>query len=606
MCDKVIMFFVRKMLGVSQNSHRPLTVIATLMVALCTALGATATYAEATQASPGVHIHRYAAFSQQVISVGNKSIAAASAQTALQRTQVSVYDKQLTLNLENNARVINPSSNHSSGITLLRGTLAGIPQSWVRLTETASGTHGLIWDGAELYAVEPSVEVKDVLDESLPAPTSNSVIFKLSDTTVDLGGDYCASGDATSTTADDHSGMATYQALTAGLPQQASDTDNSPKLLLEMQVLADAAFRAEYNSDQTALDAIMVRLNNVDGIFSAQMGLAVQATDIRVLAQDPIALSTSTNAETLLSSLGQMRAMTPGMNGYASTHLFTGRDLDGDTLGIAYIGNICGARYASSLSEIRNRGAWIDSLVAAHELGHQLGAVHDGTGACTSTAAQSYLMSAFINGSEEFSQCSRNSMLATMQTAACLVPVGPPDIGLIIKQTTLNVTPGTILNWVLEIQNEGTGKTSTASVHLDLPANLMVDDSAIVGGSCVSNNRSDGGTVDCQLGMVDAYQTQQLAVTLHSTQIGTYIINASATSDNDNNPANNRAQITVVVGNDPVPVDTTSNPPATSTTPTAEQGGGGVLGLSWLLLLLSTLVGRHLYRSRRCAAQPLH
>ncbi len=376
-----------------------------------------------------LRIHRYAPFSVQDLVSYSHRLDATSDTNPRQHIKVGVYGRQLALSLENNVQL--QQSLPRNQASLLRGDLDGAPGSWVRLTTTVTGTHGLIWDGREMYAVEPGVEIRDQLAHSLPAPVTDTVIFKLADTTMDFGNDYC--GTAARSEASPSSGQAVYQALASDLSQTPAQAAE-PTLILEMQVLADAAFRAEFQSDQQALDAIAVRLNNVDGIFTAQMGLRIVASDVHLYQSDPLGLSDSSDAQTLLNSLGQLRNSKPGMNSYAATHLFTGRDLDGDTLGIAYIGNVCSTRYGASLSEIRNRGAWIDSLVAAHELGHQLGAVHDGTGSCAGTPAQSYLMGAQINGSSEFSQCSREAILATMQNASCLLPVSVPNIGDVMAQ----------------------------------------------------------------------------------------------------------------------------------------------------------------------------
>lgn len=400
-----------------------------------------------------LRIHRYTELNAQRL-----NLTSSNANNPRQRTKLSVYGKQLTLNLESNARVAENLPAHDA--TLLRGDLEGQQGSWVRLTRTAQGLHGLIWDGSELYAIEPSAEVVAALAVSLPTPGSDTVLFKLADTT-DLGTEYCGSTEHAAASA--NTGLATYQALTAELSQPAGGAFSEPALRLELQVLTDAAYRAQYASDQEALDAIMVRLNNVDGIFSAQMGLSIVATDIEVHDADPPGLSGSTSASDLLNSLGQLRNGTPDMNRYAATHLFTGRDLDGDTLGIAYIGHICGTRYSTSLSEIRNRGAWIDSLVAAHELGHQLGAIHDGTGACAGTATQSYLMGAQINGNSELSACSRESIFATMQYASCLLPVTAPDSSATTDAAQPAVTPAS---------TGGGGALSPAWLGLTLLAGL--------------------------------------------------------------------------------------------------------------------------------------
>jgi hypothetical protein len=373
-----------------------------------------------------VSIHSFTEFNQHSLTQDNKSIAAAANHVAAHTSHINVSGKQLTLQLADHSALLGKSSSLLRDVTLQQGSIAGVKGSWVRLTQVAAGMHGLIWDGKELYAIEPTAEVSALLDPAIPAPQSgDTIIFKLSDVSIDLGGDYCASGDHLDAAT---TGLATYQALTAELAQPAPDS-GAPTLRLGMQALGDAAMRAQYDSDQDAMDAIVVRLNNVDGIFTAQLGLAVEATNIRLLDAQQYTVSASTDPGTLLSSLAELRSSTPGMSSYAATHLFTGRDLDGDVLGISYIGNLCGARYAASLSEMRDRGAWLDSLVAAHELGHQLGAVHDGTGMCSDTPSEGYLMSSIISGTDEFSACSRASILAGMQQAACLVPIGNPDLG---------------------------------------------------------------------------------------------------------------------------------------------------------------------------------
>ncbi|MGE0114579.1 MAG: M12 family metallo-peptidase [Steroidobacteraceae bacterium] len=518
-----------------------------------------------------LRIHRYTAFHSQQLDSSNGQ----SGDRARQQIQLSVHGTTLLLNLEDNIHLSAALTNNKR-IELLRGTLENKPLSWVRLTRTATGTHGLIWDGVELHVVAPSNEVRSALAISLPAPNSDSIIFKLSDTTADLGAEYCGSMRKTDTAP--NTGLATYQALTSSLSGQVTASGGEPTLRLEIQVLGDAAFRAQYSSDQAALDAIMVRLNNVDGIFTAQMGLEVQATDVQIYSSDPATLSSSTNADTLLSSVGQLRHDTPGMSSYAATHLFTGRDLDGNTLGAGYIGNICNARYGASLSELRDRGAWIDSLVAAHELGHQLGAVHDGTGVCASTPAQTNLMSAQINGSSDLSQCSRDSIFAIMQQAACLVPIGAPDVSVIKGGAPLQALTNATLQWSVPVKNVGTGRADAPTVHLALPVNVIVEDAAIAGGSCISGNNSAGGMVDCQFDTLAANETRLLQIGLHGQQAGFYEISASVGVSNDLNPVNNSAIFNLIVS------DAASGTASTGLATSGKHGGGGAFSLGWLLL----------------------
>lgn len=566
----------------------------TLMSWLPAFLPAALAHASDQSSGTALRIHRYSTFNNAAIATDKKDIDTTSGSAIRKRTQVSVHGKQLTLSLENNARLIEELPNHNPKTLLLRGNLEGKPASWVRMTQAADGTHGLIWDGAELYVVEPSAAVSSALAVSLPAPSSETVIFKLSDTTIDLGAEYCGAN-VHSAGSRAITGLATYQALTTELSQLANSSAGEPTLRLEMQALADAAFRAHYTSDQAVLDAILVRINNIDGIFTAQLGLEVQATNIQVYNADPSSLSQSTDASTLLSSLGQLRNNTSSMNTYALTHLFTGRDLDGDTLGIAYIGNICGARYGASLSEIGNRGAWIDSLVAAHELGHQLGAVHDGTGACADTM-QSYLMASQINGSSELSQCSRDSIFATMQYAACLVPVGAPDMSVTGDSIKVEAMPDSSIAWSLPIQNLGTGKAYAPTVHITLPANLIAESSTIAGGGCVSQNTDNGGTVACQFDSLAANGIRQLELSLRASKVGNYSIHVNVVATGDSNPLNNDAVFYLTVNNTGFATG--------GAEPAGNQGGGGAINAIGLTALI-TLVGWRQRRLRQNAVQPL-
>lgn len=393
------------------------------VVVISALIGSSVAHAANTSHSSGVSIHRYAEFDQRSLFPDNKTISAARTRGATS-LQLNVYGNRYILQLEDHSSLLGSARLDLRDINVQRGSITGIAGSWIRLTRVGLALHGLLWDGSELYAIEPTAEVSAAIDSSRAAPTGDTVIFKLSDTTIELPGSYCAAA------SHDHArrtGLAAYQVLAAELPQPVNDDQDAiPTLRLEMEVLADAALRAEYDSDDSAIAALVVRLNNIDGIYSSQLGLAIEASDIRLIDSTNANLSTSSDPNTLLNSLAQLRGTTLGMSSYAATHLFTGRDLDGDILGIAYVDNLCEASHAASLSEVRGRGAWLDTLVAAHELGHQLGAVHDGAEACSSTPDGEYLMSSYINGSDELSSCSRERMLVTTRSAACLVPINLP------------------------------------------------------------------------------------------------------------------------------------------------------------------------------------
>ena len=146
-------------------------------------------------------------------------------------------------------------------------------------------------------------------------------------------------------------------------------------------------------------------MNNVDGIYGAQLGIEIQVPSITVYVDhDPV--TNTTDPEKLLTSLQGFRQGTLAQQSYALTHLFTG-DLDSETVGIALTGTLCKANAVSLTQSSSNLGMAIETLIAAHEIGHNFGAPHDGDPkyACASTSATTYLMAPRVSsGDRNFSQ----------------------------------------------------------------------------------------------------------------------------------------------------------------------------------------------------------
>src|SRR4029077_9789396 len=97
----------------------------------------------------------------------------------------------------------------------------------------------------------------------------------------------------------------------------------------------------------------------------------------------------------------------------------------------------------------------MSALIAAHELGHNFNAPHDGeAGACSSTP-QTFLMAPTINMSSQFSSCSLQQMQARIQTAQCLTPYVPPDVGLGIASPQIAIVVGQTFSTRFSVQATG-------------------------------------------------------------------------------------------------------------------------------------------------------
>src|SRR5688572_10341811 len=99
-------------------------------------------------------------------------------------SQFDAFGQRFLLRLESNDRVLAklPAARKAAltRYQLLRGTLAGMPGSWVRLTTHAGKVSGAIWDGQEMYVVATYGEVQAHLLEKLDLAPGRVVMYRLS------------------------------------------------------------------------------------------------------------------------------------------------------------------------------------------------------------------------------------------------------------------------------------------------------------------------------------------------------------------------------------------------------------------------------------------
>jgi len=327
--------------------------------------------------------------------------------------EFTAFGRGFRLQLSNNQRLAQFTA--GSSVQLYKGTLEGSPRSWARISIRDGLPRGMIWDGRELFIV-------DAAAEAVNYGAAGTVMYKLSDAVLERGISFA--GDAVETPRDAAEAFSAMigelrtrtQALKAGVATEG----------VEIAVLGDAAYLARYANETQALDAILTRLNNVDGIFSSQVGVELQVESVNIAGEFTAGLSATTNSNALLEELGQLRQQTPALSATGLTHLFTGRQLDGDSAGIAYTLALCSARFAASLTMAHNSVA-LDTLITAHEIGHVFGAPHDGTEQCASTPQGQYIMTPTLNTSvTSFSQCSLDQIDAVIDSYACVVALPPP------------------------------------------------------------------------------------------------------------------------------------------------------------------------------------
>lgn len=458
--------------------------------------------------------------------------------SATRELQFDAYGRRFVVTIEPNNRLSSllQTKSGSSHLALYRGTVNGAPGSWARFSMAEGKIQGMLWDGAELYVIEPVAELQGSLPTTTSVDPDATAIFRLTDVVLAPGAASC--GSDTSTTAS--KGSDTYNDMLAELK-------GSPAIMaavgatkrLEISMLGDGLFMSRFNNELLARQEILRRVNLIDGIFSSQLGIEISVPSIDI----GDSLSATTSASSLLAELGELRKRSPNLNSRGLTHLFTGRNLDGTTVGIAFVGSVCDRQHGAGLTEASNT-PWIESLIAAHEIGHSLGAPHDGdaTQACSGTAAGTFLMSPSINGNDQFSSCSLSAMQARVAGASCITALRNADIEVDANLGSVQRSIDTDFQWNVTVRNAGGRATANARADIALPSDLtIVDPGSVEGGSC----NTGAGFITCVLAPLAGGESKVISVSLRSSLAMTRPITVDVSAANESNLNNNHGTGTI-------------------------------------------------------------
>ena len=441
----------------------------------------------------------------------------------------NAFSRSFTLELEPNGRLaaLQASLDLPAGTGAYRGKVAGRLGSWARIVLTDAGPTGFVFDGTTLYGIESGSD---------SATTGAPAMFRLADV-------YFAPGELgceISTAAIDGA-----RAVTAMAHEFTALAAEGAALNLDLGAVADFEFSQTFGAD--AETALLTRVNNIDGIFSEQLGVQITVAEIDIFDVNDDPFTTSVASE-LLDELASYRGATPAQDANGLTHLFTGRDLDGSTAGIAFLGAVCAQRtqfdtrsFGAGLSEAR-RGAILDSLVAAHEIGHNFGAPHDGEAntPCASTPP-TFLMAPSVNGNDQFSACSIAEIQDEIASASCLTPLGPADVSVTLAQPPQPAHAGVTFSQAATIRNLGADPTTNVVFNATTATGLDVLSANSGATSCSITATS----ASCALGTVGGGGSRGVTLTLRALLPGSYNLAASVTADSDAVSGNNNAAVTI-------------------------------------------------------------
>ncbi len=357
----------------------------------------------------------------------------------------SAFGQSFDLELEPNKRIADIFDS-TSDARAYRGELSDAPGSWARLVVTSDGLSGIVFDGTTLYGVESDAD-------------ANTRIFRANDVIVPAGTMSCGLHAPTENAAVMFAELA---GETPAIGFAAGATVN-----MNLGIVSDPELGALYADPEAAM---MIRVNNVDGIYSEQLGIQLTVERVDVFddsATDPF--SDTVIAEDLLEELAVFRGDTPEQDAQGLTHLFTGRDLDGSTVGVAYIGAVCATRnpfnptgesFGVGLTQMNFGGgaAFLESLIAAHEIGHNFGAPHDGAAgdACEDEPANGFIMASSLDPTaDNFSQCSIDLITAAIPGASCISTIPTVNASIDGASSVASPLTETQFTYTVSVTNEG-------------------------------------------------------------------------------------------------------------------------------------------------------
>jgi Metallo-peptidase family M12/Domain of unknown function DUF11 len=450
-------------------------------------------------------------------------------------------DLRLQLQSEMGSHELQLTPNHTLGVLATRlasraqayrGTLPGQPGSWVAMTRIGTRWTGLIFDGAHYFGVDSARSLAAISSDAARAAPDSMLVFRMADMTLDQGS---FEGDIR---------MPTAEALAQGVagelaqPQTVEAVTAAATLAtkrLAVALIADAELAAQ---DGAAVDTNMLaRLNIVDGIFSNQVGVRLQSLSSTVMtaATQPF---TTTDSSALLDELKNYRLGSPTQRSAGLSHLMTGRNLDGRTIGIAYIGGLCSNSFSASLSEARS-SLQFDALVAAHEIGHVFGAPHDSeTGSACEATPATFLMAPQLNQSSTFSQCSLDQIAPVVTRASCLALADAAD-GTIDAPNEAAIPLGLPTDITVAVRSVGNATLTGASLRVSVPSTLTLPVALLAASSDAGACTIAGQVADCPLGSIAPDSSLNVTFRVQGAVAGAVSATLRVLAGNDGLASNN-------------------------------------------------------------------
>jgi PKD repeat protein len=229
----------------------------------------------------------------------------------------------------------------------------------------------------------------------------------------------------------------------------------------------------EYYQDQgSSVTNVENRINSIINAMNLQyeddVGLRHDITAIVVRTSEPDPYS-SNDISNLLSQLRGQWLGPMSSTPHDVAQLFTGRNISGGTIGLAWLGSVCNTQSYSVVENFTNNFGCLTDL-SAHELGHNWGAGH--------CSCNNWTMNPFITCANRFTAGSIASITGTKNSVGCLTPAGPPAADFHVFQTSGNApflanftndSSGEVTSWSWDFGDGGTSTQASPNHTYTVP-----------------------------------------------------------------------------------------------------------------------------------------
>ena len=233
--------------------------------------------------------------------------------------------------------------------------------------------------------------------------------------------------------------------------------ENSACYAVEIAIASDESMLSKYGSVSGVEDHNIGVLNNVEGDYTGNFDHDLSFVIVTQFVSDDDPWTNSTDAGTLLGSF-----RTWGNNGnfgvgFDVGELWTNRNFDGSTIGIAYLNGICNSNKYHCLQDFSGNAEFL-RVLTSHELGHNFSSGHD-----AGCPPPNYIMCPSVSSATEWSSQSTdviNGYIQSKINSGCLTECGPPPPPLVAgfdwspnpgcedqQITFTDLSTGNINNW---------------------------------------------------------------------------------------------------------------------------------------------------------------